>query len=222
LPAILGVRPTGDIIYTARSDAYNDPVMWVLGDNQAAGEIPFLPDYAPDYDPGRVVNDISITQLDDQSVTVPDQAALEAASRLAYGDVTYQPTGYLQNDPLSAITAGPGTQDLADWIAATNSKPQLRAASVTVDASKHPAAWPFVLAAGIGDGITVNIRPATAGGQLVSVTGRITQTTRARQFDQSQVAGSVQVVIDTAPDLNVLTADDPVRGQLTGGNVLAW
>jgi hypothetical protein len=222
VPAILGVRPTGDIIYTARSSAYNDPVMWVLGDNQAAGEIPFLPDYAPDYDPGRVVNDISITQLDDQSVTVPDQAALEAASRLAYGDVTYQPTGYLQNDPLSAITAGPGTQDLADWIAATNAKPQLRAASVTVDASKHPAAWPFVLAAGIGDGITVNIRPATAGGQLVTVTGRITQTTRARQFDQSQVAGSVQVVIDTAPDLNVLTADDPVRGQLTGGNVLAW
>lgn len=222
VPAILGVRPAGDIIYTARSYDYNDPVTWVLGDNQAAGEIPFLPDYAPDYDPSRVVNDISVTQLDDESVTVPDQAALEAASQLQYGDVTYQPTGYLQNDPLSPLTAGPGTQDLADWIAAVNAKPQLRAASVTVDASKHPAAWPFVLAAGMGDGITVNARPATAGGQLVTVTGRITQTTRSRQFSQDQTAGSIQVVIDTAPDLNVLTADDPVRGQLTGSNVLAW
>jgi hypothetical protein len=222
VPAILAVRPAGDIIYTARGDAYNDPVTWVLGDNQAAGEIPFTKDYAPDYDPGRVVNDIQITGLDDQSVTVPTQAGLEASSQLQYGDVTYQPTGYLQNDPLSLATAGPGTQDLADWIAATNAKPQLRAASVTVDASKHPAAWPFVLGAGVGDGVTVNLRPATAGGQLVTITGRITQTTRARQFSQDQVSGSVNCVIDTAPDLNVLTADDPVRGQLTGSNVLGW
>jgi hypothetical protein len=222
VPAILAVRPPGDITYAAKQYVYDQPVMWVLGDDQAAGEIPLQPAWTPDYDPARVVNDIQVTQLDDQSVTVPDQQALEAASQQQYGDQSYQPTGYLQNDPLSPLNAGPGTQDLADWIAATGARPLMRVASVTVDAAKHPSAWPFILGCGAGDPVTINLRPATAGGQLFTVTGRITQTSRTRVFSLDQVEGSVTCVIDTAPDLNALTADDPVRGQLNSENCLAW
>lgn len=222
VPAVLAVAPTGDLCYFPRSYVCNQPARWVLGDDQAAGEIPVQVNYSPDYDPARVVDDIQITQLDDGSITVPSDSALEAASVEQYGDQTWQPTGYLQGDPTSELTAGPGLLDLANWVAQTQSKPYLRAASFTVDAKAHPSAWPFVAGAAVGDTAIINIRPATAGGQLVSITGRITQTSRALQFSQDGVAGSLTGVMDAAPELSVLTCDDPVRGQLDGENALAW
>jgi hypothetical protein len=221
IPGDLYVAPNGDVFYLQKSYAYNQPVMWVLGDDAPAGEIPMMLDYTPDYDPARVVNDIQITQLDDQSVTIPDVPFTEQVSANQYGDQTYTATGYLAYDLLSTPPAGPGIQDLADWIAEADEAPHLRVAQATVDGASHPAAWQFVLQASVGDLATVNIRPVTSGGQLVSITGRITQTTRTFTFGNPS-AGTCMCLIDSAPEASALTADSPTFGLLNGTNVIGW
>lgn len=222
LPAVMYVAPTGDLFYLAKIHAWNNPVRWVLGDNTAGGEIPFLPSYATDYDPSRLVNDIQLTQLDTQLVTVPSAAALEAASRAQYGDIPYQVTAYLEFDDSSAYNAGGGLNDLADWLAYAYSKPQNRVQSVTVEPASHPSAWAFAAGASVGDMVTVNLRPPTMAGVVISITSRLTQTARSLQYSQDGVTGAIQCVLDTAPEANCLTCDDAVRGLLNGTNVLGW
>ena len=221
IPSQLYVAPNGDIVYRQKTYTYNQPVMWVLGDDVAAGEIPMETDYAPDYDPARVVNDITITQLDDQSVTVPDIPQTEQLSIAQYGDQTYQVTGYVQNDLLSAPPIPAGIPDLANWIAEAGAKPSLRVAQVTVNAASKPYAWPFVLQASSGDMITVNIRPPTSGGQLVSITGRINQTQRTFTFG-AQTTAALQCLIDIAPEAQALTCDSATLGLLNGTDIFGW
>jgi hypothetical protein len=226
-PGMLAVTPPGELFYLSRSAACNQAARWVLGDDQAAGELPFrLSGFGTDYDPQRVVNGIGLTQLDNLDVIAPSgaAAALEPASEAQYGWQTYQVTGYLQGDLTEPLTFGPGLYDLANWLAATYAAPRTRIAAVTIDASRYPGAWPFVTQACSGDMITLNLRPpAQPAGTLITVTGRIAQTTRALRYSLDDGAeGSLGVIIDIAPEQDVLTADDPVRGQLNGSNVLAW
>jgi hypothetical protein len=144
LPALLYVAPTGDVVYQAKMFTYNQPVKWTLGDNVAGGEIPFkLGQFATDYDPARVVNDVQLTQLDTQSLTVAagvmsatTVAAIEAAAQAQYGDIPWQQTGYLQYD-YSAAYANTGSTllDLANWAAMVYRQPANRVQAVTVEAA---------------------------------------------------------------------------------------
>ncbi len=223
-PAVLGVAPAGHLFYLSRGHAWSQAVKWTLGENTAGGEIPYLDDFGTDYDPLRIVNDAQLTGLDDQSVTTASGAvaAAEPPSILQYGDQSVQATSYLQNDALSVLTAGPGTQDLANWAAGTNAKPGSRIAQVTVDAAEYPLAWPFFATVAVGDMIAVNRRPPTSSATL-SITGRVSQTTRNLKFDLIDgVEGSVQLLIDIAPEQAPLTADDATLGLLDGTHPLAW
>jgi len=235
LPSLLYVAPTGDVTYLAKQYAWNNSVKWVLGDG--AGEIPCLPGgLATDYDPARLANDVQLTQLDTQSVTIPAGTmsgttvrAVEAASRAQYGDIPYQQTAYLEWDYSAPYSAGSGLQDLADWIAMVYASPRNRVQSVTVQAAASsagvsgPARWQLWAGASVGDMVTVNARPPTAStSPLISVTGRITQTQRRSKWSLDGCDASIALVIDFAPEYNVLTCDDAVRGLLNGQNVLAW
>lgn len=236
-PALLYVAPTGDVVYLAKQYAYNQPVKWVLGDNTAGGEIPFLlPQFSTDYDPSRVVDDVQLTQLDTQSVTVPagvmsatTVAAIEAAAQAAYGDVPLQQTGYLTFDYSSAYTAGSSLQDLANWVAMIYRKPSNRVQAVTVEAAASsagvasPKKWQLWAGAAVGDMVTVNVRlPTAAVSPLISLTARITQTQRAMQWSLEGVKATLGLVLDFAPEYNALTCDDATRGLLNGSNVLGW
>lgn len=232
VPGMQYVAPSGDIAYLAKQYAWNQPVKWTLGDNTAGGEIPFsLAQFATDYDPTRVYNDVQLTELDTSTVTVPNgimsattMAAQVAASQAQYGDQPYQQTAYLNNDYSAAYAAGSGLQDLADWIALVYGKPRNRVPAVQVDAASHPAAWPLVLQASPGDMVQVNLRlPTATTSPIVSVVARITQTRRAMKWttDETPVA-SIGLALDAAPEYQALICDDPVRGALNGTNVLAW
>jgi hypothetical protein len=219
VPAFFSVTPAGEIYHLARQFAFAQPVTWQLGQDVANGQIPFSGDLVFDWDPTRVVNQIQLTQLDTQNITVPSVTEQEQASQAAYGTISYQETGYLQNDSTSALTAGPGLADLADWLATTYQAPMLRLSQVTVQAAPNPICWPFVLGAAPGDMITVT--RVAQDGVTVTVTGRITQTTRTFESGMSPTA-SVSVLIDPAPEENPLICDSPVNGQLSGSNVLSW
>jgi hypothetical protein len=237
VPAMLYVAPTGDITYLSKFYTWNQPVRWTLGDNVAGGEIPFrIGQFSTDYDNSRVVNDIQITQLDTQTVTVPSGvmasttlAAVEAASEAQYGDQPYQVTGYLTYDATSPYSAGSSEVDLANWIADVYARPKTRVQSVTVNAAANAAnasssrAWQFWAGASVGDMVAVNVRmPTAATSPLISLVARITQTQRAGQFSQDGTSATIACVLDFAPEYNALICDDAVRGLLNGVNVLAY
>ncbi len=232
LPAMLAIAPTGDIFYLSKLYAWNQPVRWVLGDNTAGGEIPFKTgQFATDYDPTRVVEDVQLTQLDTQSVTIPagvmsatNMAAVTQASASQYGGQPYQNTAYLEFDWSSAYTAGSSLQDLANWLANAYGKPANRVQAITVDAAAYPAAFPFFAAAAAGDMVQVNVRPPTApaGPPLISLFARITQTQRNSEFSNGKTTAAIACTLDFAPEYQALVCDDPVRGLLNGVNRLAW
>jgi hypothetical protein len=237
VPAMMYVAPTGDAFYAAKWYQWNQPVRWTLGDNAAGGEIPFLPaQFSTDYDNARVVNDVQLTQLDTQTVTVPSgmtsattAAAVVDASQLQYGDQPYQVTGYLTADGNSPYSAGGSMVDLADWIGLVNAKPKTRVPAITVNAAANSAnassskAWQFWAGASVGDMVQVNLRlPTAATSPLISLVARITQTQRTGQFSQDGTSATIACVLDFAPEYTALICDDPVRGLLNGQNVLAW
>lgn len=264
VPAMAYVARTGDIVYWSKLYAWNQPVKWVLGDqagltgivldetgapvldesgspvldeSSTPGEIPFLlQQFSTDYDPARVVNDIQLTQLDTQTVTVPSGvmaattvAAIEAASEARYGDQPYQQTGYLNFDATSGYTAGGSMVDLAAWIANVYQRPRNRVQAVTVNAAANAAnassdlAWQFWAGASVGDMVQVNVRlPTAATSPLISLVARISQVSPAGQFSQDGTSATITCVLDFPPEYQALVCDDPVRGLLNGSNVLSW
>lgn len=222
-PGFLTMAPTGDVWYRARAYAWNQAPRWVLGDNTAGGEIPFLVASTLGYDPSLVRNDVQITQPDTGAVIVPNLATASlAASQAQYGDQSYQPTAMLQHGAEGNIGTAAGMQDLANWVVATGLRPGLRAASIIIDAATRPASWPFVLGAAPGDMVTVNLRPPTMPGTVISLAGRLTETDRDLEFAADAVRGQITCAIDFASEQDMLTVGDSVRGQLTGTNLLGW
>jgi hypothetical protein len=226
-PSAMVVAPTGDVFYLQRMWAFNEPVRWVLGDEPWLGEIPYDPDdFMVDYDPTRVINDVQLSQLDNQDIVLPTVNQLP--SQQQYGDLTWWQTGYLEGDVLQPLTFGPGLQDLANWVFETNSRPFLRPSTVTIDASANPWAWSLVLGVAPGDMITLTRRPptlsatASTSAVIFTFTGRVSQVQRALTFNDSQTAAKVTLTIDPAPEQNVLTVGDATRGVLNGTNVLGW
>lgn len=237
LPAMLYVAPTGDIVYRSKLYTWNEPVKWTLGDNAAAGEIPFLVSVATDYDPTRVSAPVQVTSLDSQAVTVASgttssttMAAVTAAAARQYGGQPYTSTSYLYLDFTSQYTAGGSSVDLANWVANIYRRPQNRIQAVTVEASANSAngvspqqAWQFWAGASAGDMVAVNVRPPTASTlPLISLIARVTQTDRSSQFSQEGTSARITVTLDFAPEYLALTCDDSVRGKLDGSTVMPW
>jgi hypothetical protein len=237
LPAMLYVAGTGDITYLSKFYTWNQPVRWVLGTRPDLGEIPFTPgSVATDYDPSRVVEDVQLTGLDSQLVTLPSgatasttMAAVAAATERQYGGTAYQQTCYLDFDASSQYTAGSSALDLANWLAVIYRRPASRVQTVTVEAAANSAnnpnwlAWQFWAGVSPGDMVQVNVRvPTAVTSPLITLVARVTQVQRSSQFSTDGTSAPVTCALDFAPESSTLTCDDPVRGLLNGSNVLGW
>lgn len=225
-PGTLIVTPGNEIFLLAKHAAFGQPSRWILGEAEAAGEVPYQPDAVIAYDPARVFNNVQLTQLDTGDAVTSGVPAITQASTQQYGAVTLNATGYLKADSTSKLNAGPSLLDLANWIATTNRAPVLRGEVITVSAAAQPSAWPVVLGAACGDMVTLNARPpgfpSAPGAPAISIPGRISQTRRALASNLEATTGNIELIIDSAPEQAVLTCDDPVLGQLNGKNLLAW
>ncbi len=214
---LLFVDGPGYVCYIGRSPGYNLPATATLGENTAAGEVPYLSDIGFDDDPSQLYNDITLTQLaapqviggaDVSAVVTPVSTVQVNASIEQYGDQTLQQTSYLFD---------PGViQDQANWIFWTNGTPAIRVSQLTLDPGSNPSLWPVALGAEVGQVYVVNRR---LGGTQVVITGT---------YQLMSVAHAVQgrtwktKLTFVAYPGNVLTADDPVRGLLNGANKLGW
>jgi hypothetical protein len=165
------------------------------------GEIPYLADVAPGFDPSQVFNDLTITQYLGLAV-----AAASASSMAQYGDLTLQETVYLSDSDV--------VTDLTNWILATYGQPATRV-TFTVDAAANPYAWQFVLSADVGTVVQASRR--LQGTQAVIQAQFVIQSVAP-----ANAPGQWQVKYVASPYyLGALATNDPVRGLPNGLNPIA-
>jgi hypothetical protein len=204
----MSVDGNGVICYLSRGDLYNRTPQWFLGENTSGGEIPYETDIAFGYDKSLLYNDAELTQSTGTGTAV---VAFNEDSAAQHGTFTFSATVYQYN--ISQVA------DEANWIVNTRGTVTNRAESVRVTAMANLANWPFVLGVESAQIAQVTRRPLPASADTV-VQAIVTQV--ARRFDFEAGTAEVTIQTDSFPEAGVLTADDPVYGQLNGGNILGW
>ena len=196
----------GVLCYLSRGDVYGLGPAWLLGEN--TGEYPYGIDIGMGYDKQLLFNSAQLTQATGTGVPV---AVSNVLSETQHGVATYTATVYQQDPNVVA--------DQASWIVSTRSTPAERAEALTVNAAANAGNWPFVLGAEPAQPVQVARRPITASSPTI-VQAIIAQVRRS--FDFAGGTATASIVTDAYPEGQVLTAGDPVLGQLTGLNVLPW
>lgn len=154
----LYVDSAGTLWLTGRQWRYLQPQpAIVFGENQAAGEIPYLGDIVVELDPTHVYN---IAQITNQSApgapAQPMQAASNSASQTAYLPRTLQRQINAQ-DSTVALAAG-------QYLVSQYGQPQARLSALTVDPASNPALWSQILSVGFGTRAQVTRRPPSGPG----------------------------------------------------------
>lgn len=193
---LLGIDNMGSLFYRSRPHLAADPVVWQLGPDVSAGQIPYKVDQAFANDPQKVYNSIGITPYDPSGgsppLITPSNASAVAASIAQYGPRPKTFTSYLQSQA--------EIQNCANWYLTTYGQNERRVTTLTVDAASHPAAWVYVLGANIGDIVSVS-DSSVSGAPSTTGSYRITQMSRkiSNGANGLPVTGSLQIVADPLP-----------------------
>jgi hypothetical protein len=191
----LFVDNVGNLCYCSRPHLNSDQVVWYIGMNVAAGQVPFAADIEFQNDPARVVTDVAVTLYapDGSSppVLTPTNAAAVNAAQQQYGDRTQQVTSYLQ-DPAKI-------QNQANFLFDAFNSLQRRVSQLTIDAASHPAAWGLVLGINVSD--VVQVYDAPFGAPATTGTFRVSHIDRTIAYgaNGSTVEGKVVLTLDTLP-----------------------
>lgn len=198
----------GVLCYLSRADVYGKPALWLLGENVTGGEYAYLIDATLGYDTSLLYNQAQLTQSTGTGTPV---IASNVPSQAQHGVSVYSATVY----QFDIGVVG----DMANWIVNTRSTPAERAEALTINAGSNAAFWPFVLGAEPAQPVQVARRPIPASAPTI-VQAILAQVKRT--FDFAAGTAAATVVTDAFPEGQVLTAGDPVYGQLSGTNLLAW
>ena len=211
----------GYLRFRSQSRSFQQSVRWTLGDDTAAGEIPFQPAASPGMGPAYLFNQVEIDNVGEEtwnraglgvSRTYPEVAhtAVDVESGQRYGWRPMQRATRLW-DPASAF-------GLAEWLLAQYKTPRDRFETVTIDAAAYPAAWPLVLGVEVGDLVDVVRRPV--GQAAVRVSCRVMSVRHDIQYGRGQTAGQVTLSLAAAfPP--VLVCGSTVHGRL-GDATIGW
>ncbi len=150
--AMAFTSPDGTLQYMHRWALFNQAPALVFGDGEDLGEIPYLPGQAFDYDNTYLYNIDQVTQTQGPTTGIT-VTATSTASEAAYFNRSILQIGIQTTSNLDAY-------DIANWVSAVYSQPQLRLRGLTVDAAANPqVAFPGVLALQQGNAAVVNRRP---------------------------------------------------------------
>ena len=226
------VAADGTMIFQSRSRFFqaSTPV-WVFGENQAAGEIPYV-DISFDFDPTRISNAVAVTSTDTNFV----YSAMDAASQQNYGTRSFTRS--------SQSTDQEEIRESAYYYLSLYKDAHLRVQSLRIDAASNPALWPSVLAFELGQYVQINRRDQFSARPTIAMYGFIEQinhngddrgkwlidlqispapATRYATFtalvttlSSPATAGNTTITIAALPD----AATNPVRSELTGGQTL--
>ena len=150
-----------------------------------------------------VVNDITVSRPGGATVRVVDSVSVST-----YG-VLGEAIDTIGDSDLDALNR-------ANWELATRSTPVVKLPELTLDGLTEPASAADVRALDIGSRIEVTDLPAQAPESIADL--------RVQGYTERIGAGGWTVTANTTPYLAVtsLILDDPVRGLLDSGNVLAY
>lgn len=217
--ALLYVDRAGYLTYRIRSAALNRPTQAVLGENTAAGELPYRVTLELDYDPQYINNDIQITHVGNippgsSTPSSVDILVQDTGSINQYGDHSLQFNSYF-----GSVTE---STNLANFLVSQYSQPQLRVAQVELIPGANPAQFATLLGLDIGDFITLNRRPI--GAPLISLNVMIIGI----HHDIEWGKGKWSVKLDLMPasiaalQIKTLKLNDAVLGTLDSGNTIGW
>lgn len=145
------IGPDGAVVIESRQDRYLrlDP-LYVLGEDEAGGELPYLEGITYELDTTFTYADVTVGRVDGAIATGGLTADIVEARRRWFPRA-FQLSGDMQTDQMA--------QDLADWVFYTHRAPLLRVAEITFDPVGNPALWPFVLSVEVGQRVRVVRRP---------------------------------------------------------------
>ncbi|MEV0968518.1 hypothetical protein [Microtetraspora glauca] len=201
----LCVDSHGYLCFTAKQYRYDQTPKYTFGDRPDLGEIPYDEGMETDQDPAQAYNDITVTQqYYGAQVRVTD-----AASIARRGVIDVERTSEQADIDYVA--------DQARYLLAKYKAPSQRINQVILDPASNPAIWPVALGVEQGDVVRVVRRPIGAP----QISGTYEVIAKAHSVDFA--AGKWRTTLSLGPgDPEVLTADDPVYGQLNGSNVIGW
>jgi len=150
----LWVAPDGAIVQESRQDRWlRLAPLYVLGENTAVGETPYLGTLQYDWDPMYVFADVTFARVNGTTAVGGTQADI-ATARRRYFPRSAAGSGDVETDQLA--------QYIADWIFNTHDAPMLRVAEVEIDPASNPALWPLVLSLEVGQRIQLKRRAKAA------------------------------------------------------------
>jgi hypothetical protein len=210
----------GYFVYRARQNATDRGIQAVLGENTAAGEIPYLVSIELDYDPSQIFNDVQVTYdgasnaqktatLNGTLVTFADQP-----STRQYGDrslsVNQQVIDFDQ------------TNNLGNYLVNQYRQPSLRVAQVTTTPMSNPTSFSTLLGLDIGDRITVNRRPV--GAPAISINVMIIGVSHDIEYASGTWTIKFDIMPQSVAALQTITftLDTAQLDLLDDGNVIGW
>lgn len=136
----------GTLTFLGRAHRYTThAATWVLGENAAGGELPYLGELAFDFDTQYLVNDVTVQRPGG----IP-QFFSDAASIGDYFDAQLSLT--------PNITSDNEARDVATWTGQQYKDSHERIQQVSFDPVSNPTLWPFVLSVKQGDRVTAKRR----------------------------------------------------------------
>ena len=205
----LWANPAGIITFRDRLGLYNTStsttVQATLGSDRAAGELPYV-SLGMSYDRSTVVNVVRAGR--DGGIVYE---AGDDVSRSRYGDKALEQTDLPLADDTQVVA-------WADYVRARGSVPRLRFTQVVLDVlADEEAFYPQVLGRDLGHRVAVVRRPpgVTADSRQVYIRGIRHSFQAPRQWQTTWELGQA---FTSTPFI----LDDPARGALDSGNVLAF
>lgn len=193
----------GNAVFADRNRRYMTLTpKYVLGEDAAAGENPYLEGIVYDRDPMRIYNDVKVTNGKSQPIRATD-----ATSVKRFFPNTYEVTINVADSAEAAVRA--------DWILTTNKDPEQRVAAITFDPGSNPALWPFVLGVEIGDRVTVktSAKSANSGAGITMSRDHFVESVSHDTIDM-QGAWRTTLTLSPVPALKPFILGDPVYGVL--------
>lgn len=126
---------------------------WTLGEDTAAGEIPYAGSIGFDFDPTFVFGDVTVTRANGVEAVGGLAPDIVAAKR-RYFPRNYGMSGDFETDQQA--------QDAADFIFYSHRAPNMRVESISVNPVADPTLWHFALSVEVGDRVRVKRRAKAA------------------------------------------------------------
>lgn len=173
----LWVAPTGAVTMEGRARRFlRLTSQYMLGEDTAAGEIPYGDGITYDYDPQFIYADVRVERAGGAK-TVGGQAADIATARRRFFPRSYETSGDYGSDAQA--------QYKADWTFYSHAGPTLRVASITIDPASNPSLWDFCLRVEVGNRVIVRRRAkaANAGAGITMAGEFFVETVKAHNYD---------------------------------------